>query len=119
MESNEQPKKKKGPKGSFFVRRRGVWGEGESRKLRQGESRCNKWCSFKLQSIEERGFFLFLPKGSEKGEGDRQVSPFTPSCPGRVLPGLLRGGKGFYVSSNILCLARPALYRAGLVVVGA
>ena len=29
------------------------------------------------------------------------------------------GGKGFYVSSNILCLARPALYRAGLVVVGA
>ena len=48
-----------------------------------------------------------MPKGSEKGEGDRQVSPFTPSCPGRVLPGLLRGGKGFYVSSVIMLLGPP------------
>ena len=80
---------------------------GEVRSLRQGEtgraqegnnlgwgkSRCNKRCSFKLRSIEGRGFFLFLPKGSEKGEGDRQVSPFTPSCP-RGVPSDSPRGEG-------------------------
>ena len=86
---------------------RGIEQEGRAGNLGQAESRGNKRCSFKLQSIEGRGFFLFLPKGSEKGEGDRQVSPFTPSCPGRVLPGLLRGGKGFYVSSVIMLLGPP------------
>ena len=83
------------------------------------ESRGNKRCLFELQSIEERGFFLFLPKGSEKGEGDRQVPPFTPSCPRGVPLGLPRGGKGFTLLAGLCCLARPALYRAGLVVVGA
>ena len=106
QQRREQGKRKRAC-GLFFVWRGGVWGEGESRKLRQGESRCNKRCLFKLQSIEGRGFFLFLPKGSEKGEGDRQVSPFTPSCPGRVLPGLLRGGKGFYVSGVMMLLGPP------------
>ena len=80
---------------------------GEVKKVGGAESRGNKRCLFKLQSIEGRGFFLFLPKGSEKGEGDRQVSPFTPSCPGRVLPGLLRGGKGFYVSGVMMLLGPP------------
>ena len=65
----------KEPAGSFLFGGGGVWGEGESRKLRQGESRGNKWCSFKLRSIEERGFFLFLPKGSEQASACGQVRP--------------------------------------------
>ena len=89
-----------------FVGERCLAGSREGN-LGQGESRCRVRCLFNLQCIEERGIFLFLPKGSEKGEGDRQVSPFTPSCPRGVPLGLPRGGKGFYVSGVMMLLGPP------------
>ncbi len=111
---------------------------------RMGQEQMQSTVLIQTTAHRGTGILPFFAKGSEKGEGDRQVSPFTPSCPGRVLPGLPRGGKGFYVSgvmmllgppgpiprgradspeggrvtflAGLCCLARPALYRAGLVV---
>ena len=74
MESNEQPKKKKGPKGSFFVRR-GWEGRGQEaktgREQRQGtafiQSVAHRGtvCTFVRQKYQKRGGFRNAPSTSE------------------------------------------------------
>ena len=76
------------------------------KKVGGAESRCTKRCLFNLQRIEGQGFFLFLPKGSEKRRGGTGV-PFTPPARGGFSPTPPEGGKGVYVSSVIM-LAWPA-----------
>ena len=85
QQRREQGKRKKSLRALFCLAGRGM-GRGreqeaktgreqEGNNLGWGKSRCNKRCLFKLQSIEGRGFFLFLPRGSEQASACGQVRP--------------------------------------------
>ena len=59
-------------------------------------------------------------RGSAPGHGrmsstERLAGQGSGHCPPRTPP----RGEGVYVFGNIFCLARPALYRAGLFIAGA
>ena len=74
-----------------------------------------------IQSTVHRGTKIlpFFAKRKRKRRGGQASVPLHPLLPGEDSPRTPPRREGLYVFGNILCLARPALYRAGLFVVGA
>ena len=74
-----------------------------------------------VQATAHRGTKIlpFFAKRKRKRRGGQASVPLHPLLPGEGSPRTPPRREGLYVFGNILCLARPALYRAGLFVVGA